>query len=152
MFPEVSYITNNIDIAFSQPQTQMQDTELIQLSILYSFDIKKSSNLLLKHSNCPYCHGLVVQYILPELFDRSSYLPCTLHTDRFLLLSQPSYHILLAVKKRLTHDQINFIYYLTQNFQKKISPILSLSLYHHFTQKHFNVYIHIHLCFNKLIN
>lgn len=47
MFPEVSYITNNIDIAFSQPQTQMQDTELIQLSILYSFDINKSSNLLL---------------------------------------------------------------------------------------------------------
>lgn len=42
MFPEVSYITNNIDIAFSQPQTQMQDTELIQLSILYSFDINKS--------------------------------------------------------------------------------------------------------------
>lgn len=128
IYPEVSYKTNYIDIAFSQPQTQMKDTELIELSILYSFDIKKSSNLLLKWSNCPYCHGLVVQYILPELSDRSSYLPYTLHTDRFLLLSQPSYHIQLAVKKRLTHDQINFIYYITQNFQKNISPILSLSL------------------------
>lgn len=99
IYPEVSYKTNYIDIAFSQPQTQMKDSELIELSILYSFDIKKSSNLLLKWSNCPYCHGLVVQYILPELSDRLSYLPYTLHTDHFLLLSQPSYHILLAVKK-----------------------------------------------------
>lgn len=46
-FPDVSYKTNYIDIAFSQPQTHMHDTELIEIAILYSFDTYKSSNLLL---------------------------------------------------------------------------------------------------------
>lgn len=128
IYPEVSYKTNYIDIAFSQPQTQMKDTELIELSILYSFDIKKSSNLLLKWSNCPYCHGLVVQYILPELSDRLSYLPYTLHTDRFLLLSQPSYHILLAVKKK-DLLMINSNSYITSlKIFKKIFHLSSLSI------------------------
>lgn len=128
IYPEVSYKTNYIDIAFSQLQTQMKDTELIELSILYSFDIKKSSNLLLKWSNCPYCHGLVVQYILPELSDRLSYLPYTLHTDRFLLLSQPSYHILLAVKKK-DLLMINSNSYITSlKIFKKIFHLSSLSI------------------------
>lgn len=128
IYPEVSYKTNYIDIAFSQPQTQMKDSELIELSILYSFDIKKSSNLLLKYSNCPYCHGLVVQYILPELSDRLSYLPYTLHTDRFLLLSQPSYHILLAVKKK-DLLMINSNSYITSLIIfKKIFYLSSLSI------------------------
>lgn len=128
IYPEVSYKTNYIDIAFSQPQTQMKDSELIELSILYSFDIKKSSNLLLKWSNCPYCHGLVVLYILPELSDRSSYLPYTLHTDRFLLLSQPSYHILLAVKQK-DLLMINSNSYITSlKIFKKIFHLSSLSI------------------------
>lgn len=130
IYPEVSYKTNYIDIAFSQPQTQMKDTELIELSILYSFDIKKSSNLLLKWSNCPYCHGLVVQYILPELSDRLSYLPYTLHTDHFLLLSQPSYHILLAVKKKDLLMINSNSYIASLKIFKKIFHLSSLSSFH----------------------